>query len=80
LSENKNPDILNNVLVPKHTIISESEKEELLAKLNISPKQLPKISVNDPAIKLLDAKVGDVIKITRKSPTAGTSIYYRIVI
>jgi len=72
--------ILNHVLVPKHKILSEEEKEKLLTELNISPKQLPKISVNDPAAKAIGAKVGDIVKIIRKSQTAGTAIYYRLVI
>ena len=73
-------DIMKHVLVPKHEILSKEEKKALLEKLNISEKQLPKIFESDPVIKVLNAKPGDVIKITRKSPSAGESIYYRIVI
>ena len=70
--------IYKNVLVPKHEKISEEEKKELFEKFKISDRELPKITINDPALKgLEDVKVGDVIKITRKSQTAGTAIYYR---
>jgi DNA-directed RNA polymerase subunit H len=67
----------NNVLVPKHEKISEEEKKELFEKFNITDRELPKILKNDPALRGMDVKAGDVIKITRKSPTAGTAIYYR---
>ena len=66
--------------MPKHEILSEEEKKELLEKLNIQEKQLPKILDSDPVVKKINAKAGDVIKITRNSPTAGKSIYYRLVI
>ncbi|NOZ81713.1 MAG: DNA-directed RNA polymerase subunit H [Candidatus Micrarchaeota archaeon] len=72
--------VLEHVLVPKHEILSEEEKKRLLETLNISEKQLPKILLNDPVVKALGAKEGDVIKITRKSPTAGKSFYYRLVV
>ncbi len=60
--------------------MSEKEKEELLSRLGAKEEQLPKIFSNDPAIRHLNAKKGDIIKITRKSPTAGRSVYYRVVI
>ncbi|MDE0831984.1 MAG: DNA-directed RNA polymerase subunit H, partial [Nitrosopumilus sp.] len=41
---------------------------------------LPLIFVNDPAIMGLGVKPGDMIKITRTSPTAGESLYYRYVV
>ncbi len=66
-------------LVPKHEILSEKEKEEVLKKYNISEKQLPKILYSDPIIKEIGAKVGDLIKITRNSRVAGKTIYYRLV-
>lgn len=72
--------ILDHDFVPKHEILSQKEKEELLAKYLIKPYQLPKILLRDPAVQVIDAKVGDIIKITRKSPTAGVSYYHRLVV
>ncbi len=73
-------DILKHELVPEHIILSEEEKEELLKRYNISLHQLPKILVNDPVVKAIGAKEGDVIKIIRKSPVAGKTVYYRVVV
>jgi len=68
------------ILIPKHSKLSESQKEKLLEKYNISVKELPRILKTDPAIISLGAKPGDVIKITRKSQTAGEAIFYRVVV
>ena len=67
------------ILTPKHIKISEKEKILLLEKYQVTSKELPKVFKTDAAIKDLDAKIGDVIKISRKSPTAGESIFYRVV-
>lgn len=72
-------DLLNHELVPKQEIAKKDEVDELLKKYNITKEQLPKIRLKDPIAKRIGAKDGDVIKVTRKSPTAGVSIYYRIV-
>lgn len=71
--------ILQHFLVPKHEILSEEEKQQVLERYGVQPYQLPFISVNDPVVKELGAKPGDIIKITRSSETAGKAIYYRIV-
>lgn len=68
---------IKHTLIPKHEKISEDEKLKLFEKYNITFKELPKIIKNDPAIRHFDVKVGDVIRITRKSPTAGRAIFYR---
>jgi len=73
-------DLLQHELVPKHEILSEEEKQKLLESLGAGLEQLPKIRKTDPIIKLLGGKPGDVVRIYRKSPTAGTSIYYRVVV
>lgn len=67
-------------LVPKHIILSEEEKIELLKRLKVSLKQLPRILITDPAIIDKNPKVGDVVKIIRKSLTAGETVYYRVVV
>jgi DNA-directed RNA polymerase, subunit H, RpoH/RPB5 len=36
--------------------------------------------MSDPVIKEMNAKIGDVLKITRKSAIAGVSYYYRVVV
>ena len=66
--------------VPKHVKLSEEDTEELLKKLNITKKQLPRILKEDPAIANLDVKKGDIIKITRNSPTTGEADFYRVII
>ena len=72
-------DIFQSNLVPKHEILGGEEKAELLKRLNVSLKQLPRIRDEDPVIKLLQGKRGDVVKITRKSFSAGEYFYYRVV-
>ncbi len=56
------------------------DAEEVLEQFNCKLTELPLIFVNDPAIVWLGVKPGDVIKITRKSSTAGESLYYRYVV
>ena len=73
-------DIFQSGLVPKHEILSEEEKTELLNKYNISEKQLPRILLEDPVVKKTGAKKGDVLRVTRKSPVAKESYYYRVVV
>ena len=70
----------DHIYVPKHEIITKTEAEGVLEKHNCKPTDLPLIFVNDPAILGLGVKPGDMIKITRKSATAGDAFYYRYVV
>ena len=67
-------------LVPEHLKLNDADKIKLLEKYNISIKQLPVIKINDPAIKTLGVKAGDVIIIKRKSATARQTEFFRVVI
>ena len=72
--------ISEHFLVPEHVKLNDEEKSKLLARYNITTKQLPMINIKDPAIKDLNSKTGDVIKIIRWSPTSKATEFYRVVI
>ena len=72
--------VMENYLVPRHSLMAEQEVEELLVKYGIVRDKLPKILMMDPCAKALGAQPGQVLKIERESPTAGTSYYYRLVV
>lgn len=76
----KDEDIINHVLVPKHKVLGKKGIEALSKKYGITVKDLPRILKEDSAVKILGAKPGDVIGITRTSSTSGVSVYYRIVV
>jgi len=71
--------IEEHVLVPKHEVLSPEEAEALLRKLGVSREKLPRILPTDPMVRRLGARLGDIIKITRRSETAGEAVYYRVV-
>jgi len=73
-------DVMSHELVPLHEVLSETEGEDVLKGFNLKKDQLPKILITDPCAKRISAKVGDIIKITRESPTAGLSEFYRVVV
>ena len=66
-------------LTPKHSKLSDKEKQALFERYKVTQKELPKIFKTDAALRELDPKVGDVIKIIRISPTAGQTFFYRVV-
>ncbi|MDP9197501.1 MAG: DNA-directed RNA polymerase subunit H [Thermoproteota archaeon] len=78
--ENKNVVITNHIYQPKHEILTHHEAEDILKKYNAKPGQLPYILIDDKGVEGLDVRPGDIIKITRKSPTSGESVYYRYVV
>jgi DNA-directed RNA polymerase subunit H len=73
-------DIFEHALVPKHEILTSKEKEQILTQYKVHPYQMPQIKSTDPAVKAIGAKPGDVLKIIRKSQTAGEHIAYRYVV
>ena len=70
--------ILQHQYVPKHTILNEDEKNEVIKKYNIiNIKQLPDISRFDPVAQAIGMRPGDICCIERPSKTAIITKYYR---
>lgn len=77
--EKKTFDIFKHELVPQHILLTKEEIEQVLKEYGIKLHQLPHINASDPAARAIGAQPGDVIKIIRKSPTAGVALAYRYV-
>lgn len=64
-------------MIPKHEKLGKDDQKKVLEKFNIKIRQLPAIKSSDPAIEDLKVERGDIVMITRQSPTAGKYIFYR---
>lgn len=74
-------------LVPHHRILHANTACKLFYKLSIHSGQLPQMQrfINsngpaDPVARFYGARVGDIMQITRHSPTSGTHTVYREVV
>jgi DNA-directed RNA polymerase subunit H len=76
----KDLDIFQSNLVSRHELLNAEERSELMKKLNIKLKQLPRMKRDDAGVDKLEAKRGDVVRIVRKSLSAGEYYYYRVVV
>ena len=77
--------VLTHTLVPAHHLLSEEEAQQKLSELKITKDQLPKIRKGDACIKALERihgpiSEGRIIRIVRKSATAGSFEVYRLVV
>ena len=71
--------ILENDLVPEHRILNEDEKDVVMKEYNMKTDyEFPEISRFDPPALAIGIKPKQVCEITRKTPTAITSKYWRI--
>jgi DNA-directed RNA polymerase subunit H len=73
-------DLFEHELVPTHIIASDEEIQLVLDHYGIEKNQLPRIFRDDPAVRVLGARPGQIIRIERVSPTAGVAFYYRLVV
>ena len=71
--------ILKHVLVPKHTILNENEKEIFMKKYNVlNNSQIPDISYFSPVAIVIGLRPNDIVKIERNSRTSIKADFYRI--
>lgn len=76
---------LDHKLVPEHRLLSEDEAARMLAGLALTMDQLPKIKRKDPVVQLLERihgpiEEGRIIRIVRRSETAGMAEAFRLVV
>lgn len=70
--------VSKHTLVPRHELMTRAETSDLLARMMLKSKaQLPSILKTDPMARYLGCFPGDVVRITRPSPTAGEIEAYR---
>lgn len=72
-------DIIQHKYVPKHTVLSQQEKQKVLAKYQGESKQYPKILLGDPIVRYFGLDKGDMLKIERFFENYGEYVTYRVV-
>lgn len=73
-------DITEHQWMSPHRIMSNVETKELLERYKVELQYLPKILKTDAMCRYIGGNVGQCIEIIRTSETAGTSLYYRVVV
>jgi DNA-directed RNA polymerases I, II, and III subunit RPABC1 len=66
-------------LVPKHVLLNETEKKEVLTTYDCRDTQIPRMVTTDFLARYYGAKAGDMFKIYRPSPSSGVYITYRVI-
>ena len=72
---------MDHVLVPKHEIVPVEEHKKIMDDNNmVSKSKFPLIRFHiDPIVRIIGGVPGDIIKITRPSPSSGEYVFYRVV-
>ena len=73
-------DLFKHKLVPRHEILNEEERREVLKRFHAKPYQFPWIKASDPVSIILGAEPGDIVRVTGESETAGRAESFRYVV
>jgi len=72
--------IFDHAMVRQHVKLKSPEIKYFLERYQIEKHQIPKILESDAAVKAIQAKPGDIIKIVRNPDMGENGSYYRVVI
>ncbi len=72
--------IFDHELVPQHFKLKTKDIKSFLTRYQIEKHQIPKILETDPAVKAIQAKPGDIIRIVRNPEMGEDGAYYRVII
>jgi len=61
-------------------VLPRDEAKQILRRLHLKPWNLPWIRSSDPLVAAVGAKPGDILEIVRRSPKAGRTVIYRLVV
>lgn len=72
---------MDHILVPKHEIVPLDQHKKIMDDFNMTSKsKFPLIRFHiDPIVRIIGGVPGDIIKITRPSPSSGVYEFYRVV-
>jgi len=72
--------IFNHDFVSTHELLTPEEKEKFMEDHKVEPYQLPRINAHDPAVIAVGGKPGDIVRVIRRSQTAGKYVAYRYIV
>lgn len=70
----------SHIFLPKQTIATDEEVQEVLVKFKITKENLPLMKADDAQAKSLGAKAGDVVKVIRILEGGKEEQYFRLVV
>lgn len=72
--------IIEHVLVPKHKLLTKTEKDKFFNDMKNQPKDTEKIPKNDRISRYYKAEIGDIFEIERPNEQSGIETAWRIVV
>ena len=72
--------IFEHEFVSKHELLTSEEKQKFLDDRKVESYQLPRINATDPAIIAVGGRPGDIVRVIRRSQTAGKYVTYRYIV